>query len=104
MRPFVAHTSPAGIPVARGLYDENIWQIDDVSRYRSYDLHPRRKADGHEVHVEVKGTASAGAEVFLTKEEVKHGKSFASTVLVVVHDIQVLYEGGTVVCHGGTPE
>ena len=27
----------------------------------------------------------------------------AYTVLVVVHDIEVLYEGGTVVCHGRTP-
>jgi MrcB-like, N-terminal domain/Domain of unknown function (DUF3883) len=89
--------------VARALYNESVWQIDDVSRYRSYDLHLCRKADGYEIHVEVKGTASAGVEVFLTKEEVKHAKSYASTVLVNVHDIQVQYQDGTVVCRGGPP-
>jgi hypothetical protein len=77
------------------------WDIEDVSRYRPYDIHLRRRSDKFEVHVEVKGTASAGKTVLLTKDEVKEARAYQHTVLAVVHDIEVRYQDGDLLCSGG---
>ena len=78
------------------------WNVTDVSRSRSYDVHLERKSDKHEVHVEVKGTRSAGDSVFLTKEEVKHARKFPFTVLAVLHHINVEKVDDEIRCSGGT--
>lgn len=88
--------------VVISLYSETgEWEIRDVSRYRPYDIHLRRKSDDHEVHVEVKGTRSLGEAVFLTKNEVDAASESEHTVLAVVHSIHVSYEDDELVCSGG---
>lgn len=82
-------------------YPEPEWSVEDVSRYRPYDLLCRHEANGLELHVEVKGTSSTGSQVFLTREEVKHAKAFDSSVLAIVHGIHVSATDDGVVCSGG---
>ena len=77
------------------------WHVTDVSRYRSYDVHLERKSDSHEVHVEVKGTASKGDKIFLTNNEVDLAREFPHTVLVILRDIALDYRGNEIHCHGG---
>ncbi|MEU7219707.1 protein NO VEIN domain-containing protein [Nocardia iowensis] len=77
------------------------WHVQDVSRYRPYDLLCRRLSDDLELHVEVKGTASSGCQVFLTREEVKHASSFGGSVLAIVHGIEVTATEDGVLCTGG---
>lgn len=77
------------------------WGIEDVSRFRSYDIELTNRIDGDVVHVEVKGTASAGSSVFLTKNEVDLARSFDHTVLVIVHGIQVDRREDQIRCSGG---
>jgi hypothetical protein len=62
--------------------------IEDVSSRRPFDLLAR---DGtREVFIEVKGTQSAGASVFLTSGEVEFAKRHKSQmVLYVLHSIQL---------------
>ncbi|MDC9014894.1 MrcB family domain-containing protein [Mycobacterium marinum] len=78
------------------------WDIEDVSKYRPYDVHLRPKSSGKlDVHVEVKGTTTAGETVFLTKDEVKDARANEHTVLAVVHSIEVSYQGDELICSGG---
>ena len=58
---------------AESYYSLNGWEVDDVSRSQSYDLLCRR--EGQELHVEVKGTMSAGHKILLTRNEVEHAKA-----------------------------
>lgn len=76
------------------------WDVEDVHGTKSYDLICRR---GDEVkHVEVKGTTTDGAEVILTRNEVRHAREHPCTVLFVVSDITVeRAEDGTVTATGG---
>jgi hypothetical protein len=80
------------------------WKVKRVgSEKRGYDLECRNQ-DGHELHVEVKGTRTSGQKVPLTGGEVKHnrnaGECGADHALYVVSDIKVSSEGQ---CSGGTP-
>ena len=63
------------------------WQVEDVSRHQPFDLRCIR--DGAELHVEVKGTTTAGAEIRLTEGEVRHARSFPATALFVFSSIRV---------------
>ncbi len=63
------------------------WEVQDVGKRRSYDLHCTRGSE--ELHVEVKGTTTAGASVLLTANEVRHAREFARVALFVVTGIQV---------------
>ncbi len=50
------------------------WTVDDVGDTESFDLRCTR--DGEQLHVEVKGTTSAGASVMVTINEVRHAGPF----------------------------
>lgn len=77
------------------------WDVEDVSKYRSYDVHLRRKNDKLDIHVEVKGTKSAGETVYLTENEVKNAQTYEHTILAIVHNIKVSFEHDEIVCSGG---
>ncbi|WP_170184924.1 protein NO VEIN domain-containing protein [Saccharothrix texasensis] len=62
--------------------------VRDVGATESYDLDATRP--GERLHVEVKGTTSAGAEVVLTRNEVLlNADRYPHTVLVVVRDVEL---------------
>ncbi|WP_436980356.1 MrcB family domain-containing protein [Streptomyces sp. enrichment culture] len=62
------------------------WTVKDVGDKESFDLLLTK--EGQRLHVEVKGTTSAGLEVILTRAEVeKQRKYFPANALVVVHSI-----------------
>ncbi|BBY28128.1 protein NO VEIN domain-containing protein [Mycolicibacterium sediminis] len=89
--------------------DTKMWVVKDVSRYSSWDIEliskiePISKDDVAEVvHVEVKGTASAGASVFLTRNEVVAAREFSRTILAIVHGIKVVSDAEkNLTCSGG---
>lgn len=68
---------------------EQGWQVEDVSKYESYDLLCTRLNE--ELYVEVKGTTSAGVDVMLTAQEVIHAKQhYPKTALLVVSQIKLI--------------
>ncbi|MEU8787889.1 DUF3883 domain-containing protein [Streptomyces sp. NPDC048643] len=76
------------------------WTVKDVGDKESFDLLLTR--DGQELHVEVKGTTSAGLEVILTRAEVeKQRKYHPDNALVVVHSIELDRMGEEPVTSGG---
>jgi len=69
-------------------YRERDWGTKDVSGREPYDLHCRRGADV--LRVEVKGTTSDGAQVFLTRNEVEHAREHRTRVaLCIVANIRL---------------
>jgi hypothetical protein len=75
------------VALATEYYESRKWAVEDVGKYRSYDLHCTR--DGEELHVECKGTTGLGEEVVLTRGEVNHCRNFSHCALVVVSEIEV---------------
>jgi hypothetical protein len=74
------------------------FEVEDVSRGRSYDLLCTGKLK--ELHVEVKGTTTAGESIVLTRNEVKHaGNGDNSCALFVLHSIRLRGQKAS----GGTP-
>ena len=64
------------------------YDVEDVSKRRSYDLLCKRRRE--ELHVEVKGTTTDGNAVLLTYNEVKHACDPAtSCALFVLHSIKL---------------
>ncbi|MFE2277112.1 MrcB family domain-containing protein [Streptomyces sp. NPDC059454] len=80
------------------------WSVKDVGATESFDLLLTRGEE--RLHVEVKGTTSAGQEVILTRTEVeKQRKYYPKNALVVVHSIKLdrtavepTTSGGTLQC------
>lgn len=69
-------------------FSEKGFNVEDVSKRRSYDLLCRRGAK--ELHVEVKGTTTDGDVIVLTNNEVKHAcDPTNSCVLFVLHSIRL---------------
>lgn len=69
----------------------------------SYDL--LAVLDGFEddpMYIEVKGTASPGEQVILTRAEVEHHRAHPNNALVVVHSILIDRTGANPVAYGGT--
>lgn len=66
-------------------YENDGYDVADVSRYQSYDLKCTKSEI--EVHVEVKGTTSNGERILLTKNEVAHAREFPRPALFVVTNI-----------------
>jgi hypothetical protein len=62
------------------------WDVEDVHGSESYDL--RCFYDADELHVEVKGTTTAGLEILLTANEVRHARKHR-TALFVLADVDV---------------
>lgn len=74
---------------AKTFYEEQGWSVTDVSSTHPYDL-LCKSATGKELHVEVKGTTSDGAQILLTANEVKHAQNLSNNVaLFVLAHIQV---------------
>ncbi|GAA3028516.1 DUF3578 domain-containing protein [Kitasatospora albolonga] len=68
-------------------FERQGWTVEDVGARESYDLELRR-GDSERLHVEVKGTTSAGEQVVLTRAEVERQREFfPENALVVVHSI-----------------
>lgn len=98
-------TELQAMSVATELLEADGWTVEDVSATRSYDLDCRR-GDAN-LHVEVKGTTSAGDSVLLTPGEVAHAREHHPHVaLIVVAGIiveQDPHAPGIVVGTGGSP-
>ena len=74
--------------------------VIDTSATESYDF--RCMLDGQEVHVEVKGTTSAGMRVLLTRNEVTHAREWhPNLALVVVSGIKLAAVAGSPQASGG---
>jgi uncharacterized protein DUF3883 len=81
---------------------EHSWTVTDVHSRESYDLLCRRGAQ--ELHVEVKGTTTAGTEVILTPNEVRHARDHGHSALFILTGIVLeLAPDGTVAATGGIP-
>jgi len=80
-----------------------LWDIQDVSKYRSWHLELTSRGDRNlVVRVTVKGTASDGTSVILTDSEVKAAREYSHTVLVIVHSVRVAVDTEqNLVCTGG---
>lgn len=76
------------------------WEVTDVSAFSSFDLLLAR--DDEEVHVEVKGTTTAGTTVSLPHTEVRHAEEFPHCVLAVVSGISVSDGANGPVASGGS--
>ncbi|MCG8917164.1 DUF3883 domain-containing protein [Actinokineospora sp. PR83] len=64
------------------------WTTRDVGATHSYDIDATRP--GEHLHVEVKGTTSAGDDIILTRGEVElMTEKYPHTMLIVVHDIHL---------------
>jgi hypothetical protein len=75
--------------VAARYFRDQHFQVRDVSATRSYDLVCKRGK--REIHVEVKGTTTAGSSIILTANEVKHAwDQHNSCVLFILHSIKLL--------------
>lgn len=69
-------------------YHEQGWTCEDVSAYESYDLRCRR--GDTLLHVEVKGTTTAGSSVIVTRREVEEARRLAPhTELFVLSDVRL---------------
>ncbi|MEV5893178.1 MrcB family domain-containing protein [Nonomuraea fuscirosea] len=89
-----------GVQVATDFFRSQGWSVKDVGDKESYDLLLARGPE--RLHVEVKGTTSAGAQVVLTRAEVEKQRRFApNNALVVVHSIKLDREPGPPVASGG---
>ncbi|MFC8535268.1 MrcB family domain-containing protein [Streptomyces sp. NPDC057249] len=76
------------------------WTVKDVGAKESFDL--LLKKEGRRLHVEVKGTTSAGLEVILTRAEVEKQRTYyPDNALVVVHSIELDRTGTEPVTAGG---
>jgi predicted RNA-binding protein with PUA-like domain len=81
-------------------FEQAGYVVRDVSQHESYDLHCTR---GDELlHVEVKGTRSAGQEILLTPGEVRLArKKSPDTALFVVYSLTVTKSDGKPIARGG---
>jgi len=75
----------ASMNIAIAHYQERGWTVTDVSRNRPYDL--KCAKDDLELHVEVKGTTSDGAQILLTPNEVEHARNYENVALFVVSNL-----------------
>ncbi len=74
------------------------WEVTDVSARASFDLYCRKEA-GEELRIEVKGTTSAGSQVWLTANEVEHARThYPHVALAIVGNVELFSQSG------GTPE
>jgi hypothetical protein len=77
------------------------WNVEDVSRDRSYDFDCER--DGVNLRVEVKGTRGSSDEILVTANEVRHAREHGGVALAIVSGIKVRRDGqGKPVADGGT--
>ena len=70
---------------AMAYFTQQEWNVEDVHGQESYDLRCLKR--GQELHVEVKGTSSAGLEIVLTRNEVAHARHFPAVALYVLAEV-----------------
>ncbi|GGW45030.1 hypothetical protein GCM10010350_31170 [Streptomyces galilaeus] len=88
------------VRMATEYFEAQGWKVKDVGDKESFDLLLTR--EGQRLHVEVKGTTSAGLEVILTRAEVeKQRKYYPNNALVVVHSIELDRTGTEPTTSGG---
>lgn len=88
------------VRMATEQFEAQGWSVKDVGDKESFDLLLTR--EGSRLHVEVKGTTSAGLEVILTRAEVeKQRKYYPDNALVVVHSITLDRTGAEPTTSGG---
>jgi hypothetical protein len=76
------------------------YMVSDVSKHESYDLRCKRHEEV--LRVEVKGSQTAGDEIWLTPAEVRLArKESPHTALFVLHSVTVLENDGTPEVSGG---
>jgi hypothetical protein len=76
--------------LATAWYRQCGWQVEDVSASNSYDLLCTR-VDAPDLHVEVKGTTSSGAEIIITPNELHHARErYPDVALCVVAGIELV--------------
>jgi hypothetical protein len=86
--------------LAENYFLERRYQVTDVSRTSSYDLHCVR--DDQVLHVEVKGTTGGGDTFFLTANEVELAKKYPQlAALVFVKNIRLRRDDGVPTAEGG---
>ncbi|WP_198033363.1 MULTISPECIES: MrcB family domain-containing protein [Actinomycetes] len=89
------------VDMATEFFQAQGWTVKDVGARESYDLLLTRV--GRKMRAEVKGTASAGLDVILTRAEVqKQRQYYPDNALVVVHSITLERTGKKPVASGGT--
>jgi hypothetical protein len=87
--------------VAKEHFLELGYEVEDTSANKPYDLVATKGEET--LYVEVKGTTTPGAQVFLTKNEVKHAREHPKQmVLFIVYDIAVAEVDGNPVASGGS--
>jgi hypothetical protein len=70
-------------------FQQQGWGVEDVSKYKSYDLLCTRQEE--KLYVEVKGTTSEGSKILMTHQEVIHTqKNYPQTALFVVSQIKLI--------------
>ncbi|WP_409059141.1 protein NO VEIN domain-containing protein [Streptomyces sp. SYP-A7185] len=88
------------VAAATAYFEAQGWNVKDVGNRESFDLLLTRGE--RRLHVEVKGTTSAGLEVILTRAEVeKQRKYYPVNALVVVHSIELDRTGEEPATSGG---
>lgn len=84
--------------MAKRFFRRENYRVNDVSKIRSYDLECTKA--GQVLHVEVKGTTTAGEQIVLTANEVRHAKNPQHRcALFIVHGIALRRNkasGGTI--------
>ncbi|WP_431817721.1 DUF3883 domain-containing protein [Gordonia jacobaea] len=93
----------AAMRAAIAHYSALHWEVEDVSRTASYDIHCTRGRE--ELRVEVKGTTGLATAVLLTPNEVSHALENAGRVaLYVLSSIETSMQDGVVFATGGIPQ
>ncbi|MCZ7434862.1 DUF3578 domain-containing protein [Micromonospora sp. WMMC241] len=88
------------VKVACDYLIEHKYSVKDVGATQPYDIDARRGQE--RLFVEVKGTASDGAEVILTRGEVRlHAREHPNTMLVIVSGIALDRDSDPPVASGG---
>ena len=78
------------------------YDVEDVSRRESFDL--LCTCEDEEIHLEVKGTQTAGSYIILTRNEVRHAReNKGQMALYVLHSISIREEKEKSVASGGKP-
>lgn len=78
-------------------FEQQGWVVENVSMFESFDLRCSRPGQP-ELHVEVKGTRSGAARVFLTANEVEHARiHYPNVALYVLSEVHIEWSSEDVV-------
>ncbi|MFG3618052.1 MrcB family domain-containing protein [Nocardia sp. NPDC047654] len=92
------------VKLATEHFKELGYKVEYTGDKQSYDL--LATLEGFEddpLYVEVKGTASLGEQILLTRAEVEHHLAHPNNALFLVHSILLDRTNGATIAYGGTP-